>query len=82
MQMHLNMRWTAVPVLFAAASLCAGEQDIPRQPRKVAIGGGVELNYIEGGKGIPVVFVHGTLGDYTVWEDQLGPFATAYHALA
>jgi hypothetical protein len=67
--------------LLAAASLWAGEQDSRNQPRKVAIDG-VELNYIESGTGIPVVFVHGTLGDYSVWEGQLGPFATNYHALA
>ena len=32
---------------------------------------GVILNYIERGKGIPVVFVHGTLGDYRTWDGQI-----------
>jgi pimeloyl-ACP methyl ester carboxylesterase len=46
------------------------------------VGDGVELHYVERGKGVAVLFVHGTLGNYAVWDGQLGPFAEAYRAIA
>jgi pimeloyl-ACP methyl ester carboxylesterase len=46
------------------------------------VGDGVELHYVERGKGVAVVFVHGTLGDYSTWAGQLGPFAETYRAVA
>jgi pimeloyl-ACP methyl ester carboxylesterase len=83
MQTHQILRWlaTSVPVLLAVLVVQAGENG-RSELRKAALSNGVELNYIECGKGIPVVFVHGTLGDYSVWENQLGSFAATYRALA
>jgi predicted alpha/beta superfamily hydrolase len=40
------------------------------------------LNYIEWGQGIPVVFVHGTLGDYRTWDGQVGPFSEKYRVFS
>ena len=52
-------------------------------PLKAAhIGRGIELHYVESGRGTPVIFVHGSLSDYTYWQGQMEPFASAYHALA
>ena len=68
-----------VPALLAAAPLSAGQD---AGPRKVVVGDGVELHYVERGKGTAVLFVHGTLGDYSAWDAQLGPFAEAYCATA
>jgi pimeloyl-ACP methyl ester carboxylesterase len=48
----------------------------------VVAGDGVELHYVERGKGTAVLFVHGTLGDYSAWDAQPGPFAEAYCAVA
>jgi predicted alpha/beta superfamily hydrolase len=42
----------------------------------------VTLNYIERGEGIPVVFVHGTLGDYRTWDGQVGPFSEKYRVFS
>ena len=42
----------------------------------------VELHYLERGKGIPVVFVHGGLDDYRMWEAQIDPFAQNYRVIA
>jgi pimeloyl-ACP methyl ester carboxylesterase len=42
----------------------------------------VELHYLERGKGVAVIFVHGSLGDYSAWDGQLGPFAETYRAIA
>ena len=63
-------------------SMSAGQENRPPELRKVAIGDGVELHYVERGKGVAVLFVHGSLGDYATWDGQLGPFAERFHAIA
>jgi non-heme chloroperoxidase len=82
MRQMLQRTLPIVPALLAAASLSAGQEAVPPGLRKVAAGDGVELHYVERGKGAPVLFVHGTLGDYSVWGAQLGPFAETYRAVA
>ncbi len=42
---------------------------------------GVSLAYVEQGTGQPVIFVHGTLGDYRYWYPQMEPFAKRYRAI-
>jgi len=42
----------------------------------------VELHYVEAGKGVAVVFVHGSLSDGSFWNPQLAPFAEKYRAIA
>ncbi len=42
---------------------------------------GVSLAYVEQGTGQPVIFVHGTLGDYRYWDPQMVPFAKSYRAI-
>jgi non-heme chloroperoxidase len=83
--MHQMLRWRflVVPALLVAtALLSAAPVDGPPVLQKVAVGDGVELHYVERGKGVAVIFVHGTLGDYSVWEAQLRPFAQTYRAIA
>jgi pimeloyl-ACP methyl ester carboxylesterase len=43
---------------------------------------GTELHYIEEGKGRPVVFVHGSFGDYRTWHYQMEPFSGNYRAIS
>lgn len=43
---------------------------------------GTELTYIERGRGDPVVLVHGTLGDYRSWQQQMDVFAETYHTIS
>ncbi|HEX9018859.1 MAG TPA: alpha/beta hydrolase [Anaerolineaceae bacterium] len=43
---------------------------------------GTELHYIEQGEGDPLIFVHGSLGDYRAWALQIGPFSSRYHVIA
>jgi pimeloyl-ACP methyl ester carboxylesterase len=64
------------------ASTPAGQQDKPPVLQKISLATGVELYYAERGKGIAVVFIHGSLGDYSAWDAQLGPFAENYRAIA
>src|SRR5688572_31012941 len=39
------------------------------------------LHYIEIGKGEPVIFIHGTLGDYRTWGFQIDTFAKNYRVI-
>ena len=73
---------TSAAGLAALPLLSAQEPKRPPQLKKVSVADGVELHYVERGKGVPVVFVHGGLVDYTGWENQLGPFAESYRAIA
>ena len=43
---------------------------------------GAELSYVTWGEGDPVVFVHGSVGDYRDWLEVLGPFAARYRVVA
>jgi len=43
---------------------------------------GYKISYIDIGEGEPVVFVHGTISDYSVWEAQMDAFSENYRAIA
>jgi len=51
------------------------------EPRKLIVNG-AELHYVEQGTGDPVVFVHGSLGDFRSWRFQVEPFAARYRVIA
>ena len=40
---------------------------------------GVELHYVQGGAGEPLVFVHGVMGDWQTWAPQWSAFCAQYH---
>jgi non-heme chloroperoxidase len=78
---------TVVFVLFCAAltsQIAAqnGEATETRHRLKKVRVNGVELHYLDSGKGIPVVFVHAGLDDYREWESQLEPFSQNYRVIA
>jgi non-heme chloroperoxidase len=73
----LNVSWFLVMALAPAP-----QQNSPAGMPKVTVSDGVELHYLERGKGVPVIFVHGSLGDYSTWQGQLEPFAETYRAIA
>lgn len=41
-----------------------------------------ELYYVEKGAGQPVIFIHGTLNDFRIWQFQLERFAQKYHVIS
>ena len=43
---------------------------------------GTNLEYIDKGQGDPVVFVHGSLGDFRSWSQQMEPFSKLYRVIA
>ena len=49
---------------------------------KTVLINGDSINYMDIGKGEPVVFVHGTVGDYRVWGEQMDPFAKNHRVIA
>ena len=53
------------------------------EPHKLKVPG-TELQYVEQGQehSVPVVFVHGGLGDFRTWSGQMRPFAERYHAIS
>jgi pimeloyl-ACP methyl ester carboxylesterase len=72
-------RLFCILVLFAFAACQTVQSPTPTAPQlKQAKVNGVKLTYVEQGKGIPVVFVHGALSDYRVWEPQREAIAQHY----
>lgn len=62
---------------FAAAPVFA-EEIGPPAFKTADIGDGIRLHYVEQGSGPPLIFVHGSLSDYTYWKPQF-PFFTRDH---
>ena len=71
-----------LPVIVAAQDFkVASVGEKPSQLKNVRVNG-VELHYLENGKGVPVIFVHGGLDDYRMWEAQLKPLSENYRVVA
>ncbi len=49
---------------------------------KTVLVNGDSLHYLDIGKGEPVVFVHGGVGDYRTWEAQMDAFAKNHRVIA
>jgi non-heme chloroperoxidase len=63
----------------------AGQQ-LPERPydlpTKTVQANGAEFHYFEFGEGEPVVFVHGSIGDYRTWGYQFEPFSINYRVIS
>ena len=69
-------------ILAIAAPVRAQATATDSAIKAVTVSDGVELHYVEMGKGEPVIFVHGSIGDGSFWNPQLAPFAEKYHVIA
>jgi pimeloyl-ACP methyl ester carboxylesterase len=70
-------------LLFLSTASAAQEADRERFAallKDVRVNG-VELHYLECGRGIPVVLIHGGLGDYREWNSQIGPLSRHYRVI-
>ena len=57
--------------------------DLPAPGRRISVGGGLEVNAIERGSGLPIVLVHGSPGSAYDWKPTLEALAArGYHVLA
>ncbi len=66
--------------------LAIAGQQLPERPfdlpTKTARANGSEFHYFEFGHGEPVVFVHGSIGDYRTWGYQFEPFSANYRVIS
>jgi pimeloyl-ACP methyl ester carboxylesterase len=86
--MDMNVNKRQLPVLLCGVFLAFGrvaaqEVDADRfsASLKIAAVNGVQLHYLESGSGVPIVLVHGGLGDYREWGAQIGSFSQHYRAV-
>ena len=78
----LTLTAALAPLCTAATATGATAVDARPQPGSIAIGHGITLHYLEAGRGAPVVFVHGSIGDDSYWTDQIAAFSKRYRAIA
>lgn len=50
-------------------------------PQRLEIRGGIEIHYVEAGDGLPLVFVHGGMGDWSSWAPQWEAFASDFRCI-
>lgn len=65
------------------AAACQLAQVAAEQPevKRVPVNG-ADLAYVEQGRGTPVVFVHGSAGDWRIWEFQRPAVSSRYRFVA
>jgi pimeloyl-ACP methyl ester carboxylesterase len=69
-------------VFVAMAGITAAAQTAKLAPTRQLRVNGVDLSYVEQGRGTPVVFVHGAVSDLRFWEPQRPVFAKQYRFVA
>jgi non-heme chloroperoxidase len=70
--------------VFALAFICvlsSSSVTIAQDVKRVSVNG-YELAYVDQGQGDPVIFVHGGLQDYRMWNELLPQFGARYRAVA
>jgi len=68
--------------LFPLPRTTYAQETVALTVKKAAIGDGIQLSYIESGSGVPVIFIHGTLGDLHMWTSFVEAFGKDYRAIA
>lgn len=71
---------SALIFALAGCQTTATSYDAP-QMKQVQVNG-VELPYIQSGQGIPVVFVHGSMSDYRIWDAERPAVSARYRYIA
>ena len=68
-------------VLLFSAMLCGRGAGQSVGPTKVRVNG-VDIHYVERGRGEPLILLHGGQGDYRSWGPQLEAFSRRYRVIA
>ena len=84
------LKWFLAVLLFLGLFACKMQNTaIQPQAEKVAVDQpksvdirGEELHYIEQGSGEPLIFIHGTIGDYRAWVSRMEPYSEDYHVVS
>lgn len=79
--MYPSRRALSITIAFAIGLLLDGLRAAEPPLKEVTLSNNVTLHYIELGHGDPVVFVHGSLSDYSYWAEQVDTFAKQYHVV-
>src|SRR5215471_17925157 len=77
---HVMTRAAWLPITLAL-SFCLSTPLVAADTKQVEVNGTL-LTYVEQGQGVPVVLVHGVLGDYRTWSGEMDAFATRYRVIA
>ena len=71
-----------IKIAYLSALLLSVTPAVAVEAPKQIIANGTPLTYVEEGKGVPVVLVHGAVGDYRTWTGEMADFASRYHVIA
>ena len=77
---RIFLSWVVGLALSGCQALDTGSASAP-QLRQARVNG-VDLPYVEQGQGVPVVFVHGSMTDYRIWEAQRPAVASRHRYIA
>jgi pimeloyl-ACP methyl ester carboxylesterase len=75
--MHTKIAYLSALLL----SITCGVPAVAVETKQITVNG-TPLTYVEEGKGVPVVLVHGAVGDYRTWTGEMADFASRYHVIA
>jgi pimeloyl-ACP methyl ester carboxylesterase len=71
-------------ILLLAVPMLASANERQLSTKQIVLPNGISINYMENGPldAVPVIFIHGTLGDMPMWEDYITTFGKNYRAIA
>lgn len=83
MRHEVEKRRLLSPLLVGLLSLGLGSPGSvgAAEPIRITVRG-VELHYVELGEGVPLVLLHGGMGDYRSWEPQLEALSRSYRVIS
>jgi non-heme chloroperoxidase len=84
MKLHTRQLMGSLPLLLLLSTGLVAQGDGERFSaliKNVRVNG-VKLHYLEKGNGIPVVLIHGGLGDYREWNPQIERISSHYRVIA
>ncbi|RWA54282.1 hypothetical protein AU476_10410 [Cupriavidus sp. UYMSc13B] len=70
-----------VGLLAACASGTPRTWSLPPEVQVIRVNG-YEMAYVERGQGVPLILVHGTMGDYRNWESLITQFSDHYRTIS
>jgi pimeloyl-ACP methyl ester carboxylesterase len=75
--MHIKVAYLSAILL----SITCGVPAVAVETKQITVNG-TPFTYVEQGKGIPIVLVHGAMGDYRTWTGEMDAFADHYHVVS